>query len=89
MITVSTLYLFDVRLVLIQLRAWRIVPDYQYLSVSIRDYLEFRGLSVIGVQMSLQVKCRQIIGQIKFTLGANLTPFTLLISFMFECPIYD
>ena len=47
---------------------------------------EFRGLSVIGVQMSLQVKYRQTIGQIEFTLGVDLTPFT---NFMFECPIYD
>ena len=89
MITVSILYLFDARLVPIQLRAMRTNPDYQYLSATIWDYLEFRGLSVIGVQMSLQVKCRQIIGQLKFTLGTNLTPFTLLINFMFECPIYD
>jgi len=71
-------YLFDVRLV---------QPgsggSYQF---AVRGGSEFRGLSVIGLQMSLQVKYRQTIGQIEFVLGADLTRFT---NFMFGCPIYD
>ena len=40
--------------------------------------LGFRGLSVIGVQMSLQVKYRQTIGQIEFTLGQILPILPIL-----------